>query len=188
VPTDPISNRDARILKPPGLPADSTNEAVACERGPLEGLRRPIHLSPRASKEGKNMNKISSTLALLIAGVLILSLSSPLVAWAEEPGPAALEPPAADAPQIERFEYWRARGDAAIARLQQAEAERDEAQAAVSRMRRRNHPRGVRRQELQAELVKAQEAYEAARHHLEIDLPAEARRSGAPRHWVGKRS
>ena len=91
-------------------------------------------------------------------------------------------------PQIERFDYWRARGDEAVARLQKAEAELEEAQAAVSRMRRRNHPRGVARQEIQAELVKAQEAYEAARQHLEVDLPAEARRSGAPRHWVGKRS
>ena len=134
------------------------------------------------------MKKVESTLGLLMTGVLILSLSSPLVARAEEPGPASLQPPAADAPQIERFEYWRARGDEAVARLQQAEAELDEAQAAVSRMRRRNHPRGLQRQEIQAELVKAREAYEAARHHLEVDLPAEAHSSGAPRHWVGKRS
>ena len=134
------------------------------------------------------MKKVESTLGLLMTGVLVLSLSSPLVARAEEPGPAALQPPAADAPQIERFEYWRARGDEAAARLQQAEAERDEAQAAVSRMRRRNHPRGQQRQEIQAELVRAREKYEAARQHLEVDLPAEAHGSGAPRHWVGKRS
>ena len=101
------------------------------------------------------MKKLESILGLLTTGVLILSLSSPLAARAEEPGPAALQPPAADAPQIEQFEYWRARGDEAIERLQQAEAELGEAQAAVSRMRRRNHPRGLPRRELQDELVRS---------------------------------
>jgi hypothetical protein len=134
------------------------------------------------------MKKFESTLGLLTTSVLILSLFIPLVARAEEPGAAALQPPAADAPQIERFEYWRARGDEAVERLQQAEAKLEEAQAAVSRMRRRNHPRGLQRREIQAELAKARQEYEAARHHLEVDLPAEAHRSGAPRHWVGKRS
>ena len=134
------------------------------------------------------MTKLESILGLLMTGVLIFALSSPFTARAEEPGPAALQRPAADAPQIEQFEYWRARGDEAVARLQQAEAELDEAQAAVSRMRRRNHPRGQPRREIQAELVKARETLEAARRHLEVDLPADAHRSGAPRHWVGKRS
>lgn len=133
------------------------------------------------------MKNFKSIPSLLIVTVLLLAPSSPLVARAEEPAPAALQPPAADAPQTERFEYWRARGDEAIARLQRTEAELAEAQAVVSRMRRRNHPRGEQRRVIQAELVKAREAYDAALQHFEVDLPAEARRSGAPQHWVGER-
>ena len=133
------------------------------------------------------MKNSISIRGLLIMSVFLLALSSPLIGRAEEPAPAALQPPASDAPQIERFEYWRARGDDAIARLQRTEAELAEAQAVVSRMRRRNHPRGEQRRVIQAELAKAREAYAAAFQHFEVDLPAEARRSGAPQHWVGER-
>lgn len=134
------------------------------------------------------MKNLQTALVVIMAGAFLLILQAPRPAHADEPGPAALQPPAADAPQVERFEYWRARGDEAIARLQQAEAELDEARSDVSRMRRRNHPRGEQRRVLQQRLAEAREAYAGARRYFEVELPAEARQSGAPPHWVGKRS
>ena len=129
--------------------------------------------------------------AILLGLGLLLALTSVLGATevaAEEPAPAALKTPSPDAPQTERFEYWRARGDEASARLAAARQALDNANAAVSRMRRRNHPRGAARLQLQQEREQARKAYDAAQRYLEIELPAEARRQGAPRHWVAERS
>ena len=124
-------------------------------------------------------------LAVLLA---LTPLTGAMTASAEEPGPAALNSPAADAPQIERFEYWRARGDEAIERVAAARRALDEANAAVSRMQSRNHPRGAARLKLRQEQEHARKAYAATRHYLEVELPAEARSHGAPRHWVAERS
>ena len=125
---------------------------------------------------------------LLICGTLALGLTAcPPIGWAEEPGPAALSPPEADAPQIEQAAYWRARGDAAREKLTEAQATLDAATAAVSRMQRRNHPRGEARLQIRAEREEAQADFDAALHILEVELPAEARAGGAPRHWLNER-
>lgn len=125
---------------------------------------------------------------LALAALLALSpLTGAMPASAEEPGPAALQTPARDAPQLERFEYWRARGDEAIERVAVARRELDDLNAAVSRMQRRNHPRGAARIKLRQQQEEARKAYAEARHVLEVELPAEARSHGAPRHWVAER-
>ena len=98
--------------------------------------------------------------------------------------PAVPAPPAADAPQIEHFEYWQARGDVARQKVATARARLDEANGAVSRMQRRNHPRGEARVALRDEQASARAAYEAALHHLEVELPAEARAAGAQTRWL----
>lgn len=125
---------------------------------------------------------------LLLAGALALGLlAASSITWAEEPGPAALAPPPFDAPELEHFEYWRARGDAARARVAAAQAELDEANATVRRMRRDRHPRGAARQPLLDAQQQAQAAFDEALHHLEVELPEEARRAGAQQSWLQER-
>jgi hypothetical protein len=117
---------------------------------------------------------------------LLIGLAAPISsAAADSPGPASVAPPpAADAPQIEHVEYWRARGDQARAHVAAARERLDEANAAVSRMQRRNHPRGEARIALRNEQAAAREAHEAAVRALEVDLPAEARTAGASTRWL----
>ncbi len=117
----------------------------------------------------------------------IALLAAPGALRADEPGPAALAAPPADAAQIEHYEYWQARGEAARARVAEARAELDEADAAVSRMRRRNHPRGEARIRLREQQAEARAAYEAAVRFLEVDLPAEAEAAGGSRRWLRER-
>ena len=119
--------------------------------------------------------------------ILLISTGSPGPGRAEEPVPAAISAPAADAPQIEHFEYWRARADAARMRVSEAQARAGEANAAVRRMRRNNHPRGEARRPLLEEQEQARAALEAATYTLEVELPAEARSGGAQRHWLSER-
>jgi hypothetical protein len=117
----------------------------------------------------------------------VVIMAAPTTLSAEEPpGPAALEVPADDSTWLERFEYWRARGDSALERLDKAESELAAVNGAVSRMRRRNHPRGPERIAMREEQARAQKVYEVARHHFEVELPAEARGAGVPRKWVGR--
>lgn len=118
---------------------------------------------------------------LAAAAALIVGIG----AAAEGPGPAAIGPrPPADAPQIEHFEYWRARGEAARAAAAETKARLDEANADVARMLRRNHPRGDARVALFEAQADAEAAHEAAMHHLEVELPAEARAAGASLRWL----
>ena len=67
-----------------------------------------------------------------------------------------------------------------------AETERllAEANGAVSRMQRRNHPRGADRQQLRAQQHHAREAHANAVEYLENDLPAQARAAGAQTSWL----
>ena len=103
---------------------------------------------------------------------------------ADSPVPASVAPPPASAPQVEHIAYWRARADLARADVAAARKRLDEANAAVSRMRARNHPRGEARVALRAEQAAAREAHEAAVRTLEVDLPAEARAAGASPRWL----
>ena len=120
------------------------------------------------------------------AGLLALALWAPTAATAsDEADPVAeLQPPAASAPQIERFEFWSARAATERARLDEARTRLDAANAAVSRMQSRNQPRGEARREIRDEQAAAQAAYDAARHVVEVELPAEARAAGAPERWL----
>lgn len=144
----------------------------------------------------------------------LILVASPLGASAEEPAPAAISQPAAeesatsqtrpsaaeesaspaisrpaaDAPQIEQAAYWRSRGEAARERVADARAVLDEANAAVSRMRRRNHPRGAGRIRLREAQKKARIAHGKAVHYLEVELPAEARAARASQHWLRART
>lgn len=123
----------------------------------------------------------------IAVGALVLSigLAAPIGSpAADAPGPASVAPPSADAPQIAHVEYWRARADQARANLTAARTRLDEADAAVRRMQRRNHPRGEARIALRNEQSAAREAYAAAVRALEVDLPAEARAAGASLHWL----
>ena len=134
-------------------------------------------------------NSTRTTFDLLLRTLLMLALLvAPAAVWAEEsdadPAPAAISPPAEDAPQVEHFEYWQARGTAARERVAEARAVLDEANAAVSRMRRRNHPRGEARIRINEERDRARAAYDEDLRFLEVELPAEARAAGAPRHWL----
>ena len=138
-------------------------------------------------------NSTRTTSDLLLSGLLVIALvASPASLWADEPdakpAPAAISPPAEDAPQVEHFEYWQARGVAARERVAEAQAVLDEANAAVSRMRRRNHPRGEARIRINEERDQARAAYDEAVRFLEVELPAEARAAGAPRHWLDERT
>ena len=128
------------------------------------------------------------TIGLLFVSAPMTSLASTedKDASIEKPATVVLEPPAADAHQLEHYKYWRARGEQALVELERAQIAFQEATAAVSRMRRRNHPRGEARLQLQAERERTREAYQAARYRVEVELPAEARRAGAPRHWLGR--
>jgi len=126
---------------------------------------------------------------LLICAALVLAfLGAAPMPRADEPGPAALSPPAPDAPEQQQFEYWRSRGDAARAQVADAQARLDEANGQVSRMMRRDYPRGEARQALRAEQQAARGALEAATHQLEIELPEEARAAGAQQTWLLERS
>jgi len=55
-------------------------------------------------------------------------------------------------------------------------------------MRRRNHPRGEARIRINEERDQARAAYDEAVRFLEVELPAEARAAGAPRHWLDERT
>jgi hypothetical protein len=108
---------------------------------------------------------------------------------ADASGPAAIaSPPPADAPQIEHYEYWRARGDAARAAVAEAKARLDEANGRVARMNRDNRPQGEPRVAIRREQAEARAAWEAAVHHLEVELPALVREAGGQARWVRDRS
>ncbi len=132
-----------------------------------------------------------SVVAILAACLFGLVAASSVLA---DPGPAsiakpsALTPPAADAPQLEHAEYWRARAAAEWAKVEDARARLDRANGAVNRMRRRNHPRGDARAALQQEQRDAQADWEAAVEAAEVDLAAEAAAAGADPRWIRKPS
>lgn len=92
--------------------------------------------------------------------------------------------PAFDAPQAEQVEYWHARGEQARAEVAAARKRLDDANAAVRRMQRRNHPRGAARIALREEQAAARKAHAAAVRVLEVELPAEAQDAGASLHWL----
>ena len=137
------------------------------------------------------MTRTTRSLGALVACVLCAT-GLTLDAWAEEPaqpGPAAVAPPpAADAPQIEHFEYWQGRAAVARAHVAATRERLDAANTAVNRMQRRNHPRGTAREELRREQTEARAAGEAAVHVLDVELPAEARAAGADPRWLRERS
>ena len=120
--------------------------------------------------------------------VAVLFVAMPVVLFAEEtdampPGPAAVQPDSS-APRTEQVAYWRARGAAARTQLAEAESRLNEINGAVSRMRRRNHPRGEARQELRAQQAHARAMHEDAVEYLEVELPVEARAAGASTAWL----
>ena len=123
----------------------------------------------------------------LCSALLLISAGHTGLGRAEEPVPSAITAPEADAPQIKHFEYWGARADAARTRVSDAQARVDEANVTVRRMRRNNHPRGEARRPILEEQEQARAALEAATYTLEVELPAEARRAGAQRHWLSER-
>jgi hypothetical protein len=124
------------------------------------------------------------TLVLAVVAALTLGLADPPAARAENPGPAAAAPPAADAPEAEHETYWQARGEKARERVATAQAKLEAANADVSRMRRRNHPRGDPRAAIFASRDAARVELDEARHHLEVELPREAEQAGADPGWL----
>jgi hypothetical protein len=129
-------------------------------------------------------------LLLVAVAALSLGLAGPPSARAENPGPAALAPPGAatapgpDAPEIEREAYWRGRAEDAREWLAAAQADLYAANIQVSRMRRRNHPRGDARAAIFANRDAARLELERALHHLEKELPREAEEAGADPTWL----
>jgi hypothetical protein len=121
---------------------------------------------------------------LLAPGVaLVLGLAAaPPFVGAHNPGPASAAPSEADVPAADREAYWRARGAEAQRRVEAARTALESANADVSRMRRRNHPRGEPRAALFAARDEARNDLEEAIHHLEVELPQEAHASGANLH------
>jgi len=115
---------------------------------------------------------------------LTLGLAGTPVARAENPGPAAAAPPAAEAPEAEREAYWRARADEAREGVTAAQAQLEAANGDVSRMRRRNHPRGEARAAIFASRDAARAELDEARHHLEVALPRQAEQAGADASWL----
>jgi len=121
---------------------------------------------------------------LAVITALTLGLAGAPVARAENPGPAAAAPPAAEAPEAEREAHWRARADAARERVTAAQAQLEAANGDVSRMRRRNHPRGEARAAIFASRDAARAELDEARHHLEVELPRQAEQAGADASWL----
>jgi hypothetical protein len=129
---------------------------------------------------------------LLVAAVAVLTfgLAGAPAARAENPGPAAAAPPAAaalpaaDAPEIEREVYWRGRAENARERVAAAQSRVHAANVEVSRMRRRNHPRGEARAAVFASRDAARLELDRARDHLETELPREAEEAGADLAWL----
>jgi hypothetical protein len=124
---------------------------------------------------------------LLAPGVaLVLGLAAaPPFVRAHNPGPAAASPSIAEVQPADREAYWRSRTAEAQRRVSAAQAALDGANADVSRMRRRNHPRGEPRAALFAARDEARNDLEKAVRHLEVELPQEAQASGASLHWLG---
>jgi len=125
-----------------------------------------------------------SHLLLAVIAALTLGLAGAPAARAENPGPAAAAPLAAEAPEADPEAYWRARAENARERVAAAQAELHAAKADVSRMRRRNHPRGEPRAAIFASRDAARVELEKARHHLEVELPLEAEQAGADSDWL----
>jgi hypothetical protein len=123
-------------------------------------------------------------LLLAVIAALTLGLVSAPAVRAENPGPAAAAPPAAEAPDTDPEAYWRAQAENARERVAAAQAELYAVKADVSRMRRRNHPRGEARAAIFASRDAAHVELEAARHHLEVELPLEAEQAGADSDWL----
>jgi len=67
-----------------------------------------------------------------------------------------------------------------------AQAKLDAAKADVSRMRRRNHPRGEPRAAIFASREAARVDLGEAHHRLEVELPREAEQAGADPGWLQK--
>jgi opacity protein-like surface antigen len=106
---------------------------------------------------------------LLASASLIVALSAALFA------PAA---PAADDPKA----YWQGRYQEVQLEYQEASQERDAATTALRKARQRNRLNGARRDEIMAELNKAEARYAAAAQ-AKTDFPEQARRAGAEPGW-----
>jgi hypothetical protein len=129
------------------------------------------------------MKRVSHLLLAVIAA-LTLGLAGAPDARAENPGPAAIAPPAASVPETEPEAYWRDRAEDARERVAAAQAALYAAKADVSRMRRRNHPRGEARAAIFARRDAARAELDEARHHLEVELPRQAEQAGADASWL----
>lgn len=124
-----------------------------------------------------------------LVSTILVSAMLGTAAPAQVTGPAMVAPPpAADAPQVERAAYWTGRAAPLHARIQDARTRLDDANAAVTRMRRRNHPRGDARDVIREEQTQAQAAYDAAVRALEVDLTNEARAADAQLRWLREES
>jgi hypothetical protein len=129
-------------------------------------------------------------LALAVVAVVTLGLVDAPAARAESPGPASIAPlaadgpPAADAPEIEREAYWRTRAESARGRVAAAQTRVYAANIEVSRMRRRNYPRGQARAAIFASRDAARLELDEARRYLESELPREAEAAGASPDWL----
>jgi hypothetical protein len=129
--------------------------------------------------------KNSTRLLLTLGVVLALGLSAtPSIAQAADPVPAALAPPGAGAAVVEREAYWRARADAARKHVEAAREDLQGANGDISRMRRRNHPRGEPRAALFGVRDAARIEFDRALDYLEVELPEELERAGALRLWL----
>jgi len=123
-------------------------------------------------------------LLLVVIAALTVGVAGAPTARAENPGPAAAAPLAAEAPEADPEAYWRAQAENARERVAAAQAELYAVKADISRMRRRNHPRGEARAAIFASRDAARVALDEARHHLEVELPLEAEQAGADASWL----
>ena len=116
--------------------------------------------------------KTTTLLSILARVALIVAMSAPLV------GAPALAVDAGDDPKA----YWQARYQEVQTEYQEASDERDAANLALRKARQRNRLKGARREEIMAELTKAEARYAAAAQ-AKSALPEQARRAGAEPGW-----
>jgi hypothetical protein len=121
---------------------------------------------------------------LAVIAVLTLGLAGASATRAQNPGPAAIAPPTANLPEVDPEAYWRARAEEAREQVAAAQARLYAVKADISRMRRRNHPRGEARAAIYASRDAARVELDEARHYLEVELPLLAEQAGADASWL----